>query len=146
MTRFPPEPSGYLHIGHVKAIVLDFEIAQEFGGKCYLRFDDTNPAKEYEKYIAAIKQDVQWLGYRWTAITYASDCFEQLFDDACRLIEMGKAYICELTPQQIKDYRGTLTTPGRDSPWRKPFLRRKLASVSCHAGWSLRRRTDGVAG
>ena len=118
MTRFPPEPSGYLHIGHVKAIVLDFEIAQEFGGKCYLRFDDTNPAKEYDKYIAAIKQDVQWLGYRWTAITYASDCFEQLFDDACRLIEMGKAYICELTPQQIKDYRGTLTTPGRDSPWR----------------------------
>ena len=118
MTRFPPEPSGYLHIGHVKAIVLDFGIAQEFGGKCYLRFDDTNPAKEYEQYIAAIKQDVQWLGYRWAAITYASDCFEQLFDDACRLIERGKAYVCELTPPQIKDYRGTLTTPGRDSPWR----------------------------
>lgn len=98
--------------------MLDFEIAEEFGGKCYLRFDDTNPAKEYEKYIAAIKQDVQWLGYRWAAITYASDCFEQLFDDACRLIEMGKAYICELTPQQIRDYRGTLTTPGCDSPWR----------------------------
>ena len=118
VTRFPPEPSGYLHIGHVKAIVLDFGIAEEFGGKCYLRFDDTNPAKEYEKYIAAIKQDVQWLGYRWAAITYASDCFEQLFDDACRLIEMGKAYVCELTPQQIRDYRGTLTTPGQDSPWR----------------------------
>jgi len=118
VTRFPPEPSGYLHIGHVKAIVLDFEIAREFGGKCYLRFDDTNPAKEYEQYIEAIKRDVQWLGYRWEAITYASDYFEQLFDDACRLIEMGKAYVCELTPQQIKDYRGTLTTPGRDSPWR----------------------------
>ncbi len=117
-TRFPPEPSGYLHIGHVKAIVLGFEIAQEFDGKCYLRFDDTNPAKEYARYIAAIKQDVQWLGYRWDAITYASDCFPQLFDDACRLIEMGKAYVCELTPQQSKDYRGTLTTPGRDSPWR----------------------------
>ena len=118
VTRFPPEPSGYLHIGHVKAMVLNFELVQEFGGKCYLRFDDTNPAKDYEQYSAAIKQDVQWLGYRWAAITYASDCFEQLFGDACRLLEMGKAYVCELTPQQIKEYRGTLTTPGRDSPWR----------------------------
>ena len=118
VTRFPPEPSGYLHIGHVKAMALDFEIAAEFAGKCNLRFDDTNPAKEYDKYIAAIKQDVQWLGYRWDAITYASDCFQQLFDDACRLIDMGKAYVCELTPQEIRDYRGTLTMPGRDSPWR----------------------------
>ena len=118
VTRFPPEPSGYLHIGHVKAMALDFEIAAEFKGKCNLRFDDTNPAKEYEKYIAAIKQDVQWLGYRWNAITYASDFFKQLYDDACRLIEMNKAYVCELTPQEIRTYRGTLTTPGQDSPYR----------------------------
>lgn len=103
----------------MKAIVLNFEIAKEFGGKCYLRFDDTNPEKEEEAYITAIKRDVQWLGYEWEAITYASDYFAQLFTDACRLIEMGKAYVCELSPDEIRKYRGTLTTGGKNSPYRE---------------------------
>lgn len=118
VTRFPPEPNGFLHVGHAKAIVAGFEIAREYGGKCYLRFDDTNPEKEEQLYVEAIKRDVQWLGYRWQAITHTSDYFEELYRDACRLIEMGKAYICELTATDIRAYRGTLTSPGRNSPYR----------------------------
>lgn len=118
VTRFPPEPNGFLHIGHAKAIVANFEIAREFNGKCYLRFDDTNPEKEERLYSEAIKRDVQWLGYRWQAITHTSDYFEELYSDACRLIEMGKAYVCELSAADIRAYRGTLTSPGRNSPYR----------------------------
>ena len=118
VTRFPPEPNGFLHVGHAKAIVANFEIAREYQGKCYLRFDDTNPEKEEQLYIEAIKRDVQWLGYRWQAITHTSDYFEELYRDACRLIEMGKAYVCELTAAEIRAYRGTLTSPGRNSPYR----------------------------
>lgn len=118
VTRFPPEPNGFLHVGHAKAIVANFEIAREFAGKCYLRFDDTNPEKEEQLYAEAIKRDVQWLGYRWQAVTHTSDYFEELYRDACRLIEMGKAYICELTAADIRAYRGTLTSHGRNSPYR----------------------------
>lgn len=119
VTRFPPEPNGFLHIGHAKAIVLNFDIASQYNGKCLLRFDDTNPEKEEQQYIDAIKRDVQWLGYRWDRVTYASDYFQTLYDDACRLITMGKAYVCELSAEEIRTYRGTLTAAGRNSPYRE---------------------------
>lgn len=118
-TRFPPEPNGYLHIGHAKAICLNFEIAKEYGGKCNLRFDDTNPTKEEEEYVLAIKEDIKWLGYDWEDREYyASDYFEKLYEMAVELIKKGKAYVCELTPEQIREYRGTLTEPGKESPYR----------------------------
>ncbi|MCX8082148.1 MAG: glutamine--tRNA ligase/YqeY domain fusion protein [bacterium] len=118
-TRFPPEPNGYLHIGHAKAICLNFEIAKEYGGKCNLRFDDTNPTKEEEEYVNAIKEDIKWLGYDWEDREYyASDYFEKLYDMAIELIKKDKAYVCELTPDQIREYRGTLTEPGKESPYR----------------------------
>lgn len=119
VTRFPPEPNGYLHIGHAKSICLNFQIAAEFGGRCHLRFDDTNPAKEEEEYIAAIQRDVRWLGFDWgDHLHLTSDYFEQLFDWAVRLIEAGKAYVDDLTAEEIRAYRGTLTEPGRNSPHR----------------------------
>ena len=119
VTRFPPEPNGYLHIGHAKAICLDFGIAQEFGGRCHLRFDDTNPTKEEQKYIDAIKADIRWLGFEWSEHEYhASDYYQQLYDWAVKLITEGKAYVDDLTAAQIREYRGTLTEPGRDSPFR----------------------------
>ena len=118
-TRFPPEPNGYLHIGHAKAICLNFEIAKEYGGKCNLRFDDTNPTKEEEEYVLSIKEDIRWLGYDWEEREfYASDYFEKLYEMAVELIKKGKAYVCELTPDQIREYRGTLTEPGKESPYR----------------------------
>ena len=118
-TRFPPEPNGYLHIGHAKSICLNFGVAQEFGGVCYLRFDDTNPLKEDEEYVESIQADVRWLGFDWgDRLTYASDYFEQLFDFAVQLINDGKAYVCSLSADQIRETRGTLTEPGRDSPYR----------------------------
>jgi len=118
-TRFPPEPNGYLHIGHAKAICLNFEIAKEYGGRCNLRFDDTNPAKEEEEYVLSIKEDIKWLGYDWEDREfYASDYFEKLYEMAVELIKKGKAYVCELTPEQIREYRGTLTEPGKESPYR----------------------------
>jgi glutaminyl-tRNA synthetase len=118
-TRFPPEPNGYLHIGHAKSICLNFGIASEFGGLCNLRFDDTNPTKEEAEYVDSIKQDVQWLGFDWDEREYyASDYFERLYQYAVALISNGKAYVCDLTPKEIKDYRGTLTEPGRESPYR----------------------------
>ena len=119
VTRFPPEPNGFLHIGHAKSIVLNFDLAEQYKGKCFLRFDDTNPEKEELEYIKAIKDDVHWLGYQWEAVTYASDYFAQLHQDACRLIAMGKAYVCELSPADMRTYRGTLTEVGRDSPYRQ---------------------------
>ncbi|MCZ6734399.1 MAG: glutamine--tRNA ligase/YqeY domain fusion protein [Planctomycetota bacterium] len=119
VTRFPPEPNGYLHIGHAKAICLDFGVAQEFGGTCHLRFDDTNPIKEEQKYIDAIKADIRWLGFDWAEHEYyASDYFQQLYDWAVTLITDGKAYVDDLTADQIREYRGTLTKPGRESPSR----------------------------
>ncbi|MCG3155795.1 MAG: Glutamine--tRNA ligase [bacterium] len=119
ITRFPPEPNGYLHIGHAKAICIDFGMAQEFGGRCHLRFDDTNPTKEEQEYVDSITADVRWLGFDWGAHLYfASDYFEQLYGYAVQLIQAGKAYVDDLTSDEMRDYRGTLTEPGRNSPWR----------------------------
>jgi len=118
-TRFPPEPNGYLHIGHAKSICLNFGIAQDFGGRCHLRFDDTNPTREEQEYIDAIKTDIRWLGLDWGKhLYYASDYFEQLYDWAVHLIQTGNAYVDDLTADEIRDYRGTLTDPGRNSPYR----------------------------
>ena len=118
LTRFPPEPNGHLHIGHAKSICLNFGIAAEFGGATNLRFDDTNPLKENEDFARAIMEDVRWLGFEWHELRHASDYFEQLYDYAVHLIRHGKAYVEELTADEIRDYRGTLTEPGRESPWR----------------------------
>ena len=117
-TRFPPEPNGYLHIGHAKSICLNFGIAEEEAGTCNLRFDDTNPAKEDVEYVDAIKEDVEWLGFRWNALFFASDYFERLYQCASQLITRGRAYVDSLTAEQIRQYRGTLTEPGRNSPYR----------------------------
>ncbi|MCM8816074.1 MAG: glutamine--tRNA ligase/YqeY domain fusion protein [Candidatus Omnitrophica bacterium] len=126
-TRFPPEPNGYLHIGHAKAICLNFDIAKEFGGKCNLRFDDTNPAKEEEEYVEAIKQDIKWLGYDWEdRLYFASDYFEKMYEYAIDLIKKGKAYVCDLSPEEIRQYRGTLTEPGKDSPYRNRSVEENL--------------------
>lgn len=126
-TRFPPEPNGYLHIGHAKAICLDFGIAERHGGICNLRFDDTNPTKEDEEYVEAIKEDIQWLGYQWGNIYYASDYFQQLWNFAIRLIEEGKAYIDEQTSEQIAQQKGTPTQPGIESPYRNRPIEESLA-------------------
>ena len=117
-TRFPPEPNGYLHIGHAKAICLDFGLADEFGGKTNLRFDDTNPEKEETEYVESILKDVRWLGFEWDGLYYASDYFDQLYDWAVKLIKDGNAYVDDLTADEIRQYRGTLTEPGKDSPYR----------------------------
>ena len=118
-TRFPPEPNGYLHIGHAKSICINFGLAQEYGGLCNLRFDDTNPVKEDTEYVDSIQKDVQWLGFQWAGdVHYASDYFDQLYEYAEKLIMMGKAYVDELSADEIREYRGTLTKPGRPSPWR----------------------------
>jgi glutaminyl-tRNA synthetase len=117
-TRFPPEPNGYLHIGHAKSICLNFGVAQEFGGACNLRFDDTNPAKEDVEYVDAIEEDVRWLGFDWAGIFFASDYFERLYELAEQLIRDGKTYVDSLSADEIRDYRGTLTEPGRNSPYR----------------------------
>jgi glutaminyl-tRNA synthetase len=125
-TRFPPEPNGYLHIGHAKAMAIDFEIAREFGGTCNLRFDDTNPTKEEQEYVDAIIEDVRWLGYQWDGLYFASDYFEQLYEFAVKLIKKGKAYVCDLSPEELREYRGTLTQPGRESPWRNRSVEENL--------------------
>ncbi len=120
VTRFPPEPNGYLHIGHAKAIALNFGIASEFGGRCHLRFDDTNPEKEEQEYIDSIQADIRWLGFDWSEHLYfASDYFEQLYEWALDLIRAGKAYVDDLSADEIRQHRGTLTEPGKDSPWRE---------------------------
>jgi glutaminyl-tRNA synthetase len=126
-TRFPPEPNGYLHIGHAKAICLDFGVAVENGGLCNLRFDDTNPIKEEAEYVEAIQQDVRWLGFDWgDRLFYASDYFGQLYEYAVQLIEKGKAYVCDLSEDETREYRGTLTEPGRDSPYRNRSVQENL--------------------
>ncbi len=127
ITRFPPEPNGFLHIGHAKSICLNFGIAKETGGTCHLRFDDTNPGKESVEYVESIKRDVHWLGFDWgDHLYYASNYFDQLHDFAVELIKMGKAYVCDLTSDQIREYRGTLTEPGRESPYRNRSVEENL--------------------
>ena len=125
-TRFPPEPNGYLHIGHAKSIVLNFGIAQDYPGTCNLRFDDTNPAKEEEEFVEAIKADVRWLGYDWADLRFASDYFEQLYRFAVELIRKGSAFVCDLTPEEVREYRGTPTEPGRESPYRDRSVEENL--------------------
>lgn len=126
-TRFPPEPNGYLHIGHAKSICLNFGIAQDYGGLTNLRFDDTNPVKEDTEYVESIKDTIRWLGFDWGEREYyASDYFEVLYQNAVRLIEKGKAYVCDLTPDEVREYRGTLTEPGRESPYRNRSVEENL--------------------
>ena len=117
-TRFPPEPNGYLHIGHAKAIALDFGVAKKYGGVCNLRLDDTNPTKEDTEYVDAIKADIEWLGFKWGNVYYASDYFQQLWDFAVELIKRGKAYVDEQTAEQIAEQKGTPTQAGKESPYR----------------------------
>ncbi len=125
-TRFPPEPNGYLHIGHAKAICIDFGLADEFGGKTNLRFDDTNPEKEEQEYVDSIQEDVRWLGFDWERLCYASDYFSQLYEWALQLVKKGKAYVDDLTADEIRQYRGTLTEPGKDSPFRNRTIEENL--------------------
>jgi glutaminyl-tRNA synthetase len=126
-TRFPPEPNGYLHIGHAKAICIDFGVAADYGGVCNLRFDDTNPSKEEVEYVESQKSDIRWLGFDWgDRLFFASDYFEQLYDYAVELIKRGKAYVCDLSPNETREYRGTLTEPGRDSPYRTRSVEKNL--------------------
>ncbi|MEW6738490.1 MAG: glutamine--tRNA ligase/YqeY domain fusion protein [Nitrospirota bacterium] len=127
ITRFPPEPNGYLHIGHAKSICLNFGLAAEFGGICNLRFDDTNPSKEEQEYVDSIIEDVRWLGFDWgDRLYYASDYFDKLYEWAVQLIKMGKAYVCDLSAEEIREYRGTLTEPGKESPYRNRSVEENL--------------------
>jgi glutaminyl-tRNA synthetase len=127
LTRFPPEPNGYLHIGHAKSICLNFSVASEFGGACNLRFDDTNPEKEEDEFIESIQRDVQWLGFKWQdQVRFTSSYFDQLHDWAVHLIQTGKAYVCHLSPDESREHRGTLTEPGRDSPYRNRSVAENL--------------------
>jgi glutaminyl-tRNA synthetase len=154
VTRFPPEPNGYLHIGHAKAIYLNFGVAQEFGGRCHLRFDDTNPTKEEQEYIDAIERDVRWLGFDWgTHLYHASDYFEQLYEWAEHLIRAGKAYVDDQSPEEMRANRGTLTEPGRNSPWRErtteenlDLLRRMRAGEFPNGARVLRAKIDMASG
>lgn len=126
ITRFPPEPNGYLHIGHAKSIVLNFELADEFKGKTNLRFDDTNPVKEDTEYVESIKEDVKWLGFDWDNLYFASDYFEEMYNRAVLLIKKGKAYVCDMTPEQIREYRGNLKEAGKESPYRNRTVEENL--------------------
>ena len=125
-TRFPPEPNGYLHIGHAKSICLNFGIAREFGGRCNLRFDDTNPTKEDIEYVESIQEDVRWLGFDWDELRHASDYFEVFYQCAEKLITDGKAFVCDLSADEVRAYRGTLTEPGRNSPFRDRSVEENL--------------------
>ncbi|WP_426348831.1 glutamine--tRNA ligase/YqeY domain fusion protein [Alloiococcus sp. CFN-8] len=126
ITRFPPEPNGYLHIGHAKSIALNFELAAEFGGKTNLRFDDTNPVKEDTEYVESIKEDVKWLGFQWNKLLFASDYFDEMYNRAVLLIKKGKAYVCDLNADEIRAYRGTLKEPGKESPYRNRTVEENL--------------------
>lgn len=152
-TRFPPEPNGYLHIGHAKAICLNFGIAGEFGGVCNLRFDDTNPAKEDPEYVQAIEDDVRWLGFEWAELRHASDYFEVLYLAAEKLVRQGDAFVCDLSAEQVREYRGTLTAPGRNSPFRDrsveenlDLLRRMRAGEFADGARTLRAKIDMASG
>jgi len=126
ITRFPPEPNGYLHIGHAKSICLNFGIAKQFNGKVNLRFDDTNPTKEDEEYVNSIQEDIKWLGFKWDQLLFASNYFDTMYAKAVLLIKKGLAYVCELTPEEMKEYRGTLSEPGKDSPYRNRSVAENL--------------------
>ena len=126
ITRFPPEPNGYLHIGHAKSSCLNFGVAEQFGGKTFLRFDDTNPLKESDEFVEAIQADVAWLGFAWTEVTHASDYFEQIYGYAVDLIKAGKAFVCSLDAEAMRTTRGTLTEPGQDSPYRQRTIDENL--------------------
>lgn len=127
ITRFPPEPNGFLHIGHAKSICLNFGLAKDYGGECNLRFDDTNPAKEEQEYIDAIKEDVRWLGFQWSGeVRYASDYFDQFYEWAVHLVKEGKAYVCQLSPEEASEYRGWATKPGKESPYRNRSIEENL--------------------
>ena len=127
VTRFPPEPNGYLHVGHAKSICLNFGLAQDYQGKCNLRFDDTNPEKESDEYAQSIQDDVRWLGFQWSGeVRWASDYFEQLYQYAVELINKGLAYVDDLTPDQMREYRGTLTQAGKNSPYRERSVAENL--------------------
>ncbi|RCW44928.1 glutamine--tRNA ligase/YqeY domain fusion protein [Paenibacillus prosopidis] len=126
VTRFPPEPNGYLHIGHAKSICLNFELADEFKGRTNLRFDDTNPLKEDTEYVESIQEDVRWLGFEWDELRFASDYFEEIYNRAVLLIKKGKAYVCDLTAEEMREYRGTLTEPGKESPYRSRSVEENL--------------------
>ena len=126
ITRFPPEPNGYLHIGHAKSICLNFGVAEQFGGKTFLRFDDTNPLKESDEFVEAIKADVAWLGFAWAEVTHASDYFEQIYGYAVDLIKAGKAFVCSLDAEAMRTTRGTLTERGQDSPYRQRTIDENL--------------------
>ncbi|MXZ10373.1 MAG: glutamine--tRNA ligase/YqeY domain fusion protein [Gemmatimonadetes bacterium] len=127
VTRFPPEPNGYLHIGHAKAFCLDFGLAEEFDGQCNLRFDDTNPDREDTEYVESIQEDLKWMGFDWgDGLYFASDYFDQLYNYAVELIQQGKAYVCDLSPQEIREYRGTVTEPGKNSPYRNRTVSKNL--------------------
>ncbi|PAQ15634.1 glutamine--tRNA ligase [Bacillaceae bacterium SAOS 7] len=126
ITRFPPEPNGYLHIGHAKSIIINFGLADDFKGKTNLRFDDTNPLKEDQEYVDSIKEDVEWLGYEWDELRYASDYFEEMYNRAVLLIKKGKAYVDDLTAEEMREYRGTLTEPGKESPYRNRSIEENL--------------------
>ncbi len=152
-TRFPPEPNGYLHLGHAKAICLDFGLAREFGGSTALRFDDTNPAKEDVEYVEAIKADVQWLGFQWDTLRHSSDYFEVLYLGAEKMIRLGKAYVCDLSAEQVRAQRGTLTEAGRNSPYRErgieenlDLFRRMRAGEFADGARTLRAKIDMAAG
>ncbi|MBG9773275.1 glutamate--tRNA ligase [Brevibacillus laterosporus] len=126
VTRFPPEPNGYLHIGHAKSICLNFELAKEFKGKAFLRFDDTNPTKEDQEYVESIKEDVKWLGFEWDELYFASNYFEEMYERAVLLIKKGKAFVCDLSAEQMREYRGTLTQSGKESPYRNRSIDENL--------------------
>ncbi|MGH4118154.1 glutamine--tRNA ligase/YqeY domain fusion protein [Clostridium sp.] len=126
VTRFPPEPNGYLHIGHAKAIILSFELADEFKGKTNLRFDDTNPAKEDKEYVNSIEEDIKWLGYKWDDLFFASNYFQEMYERAVLLIKNNKAYVCDLTAEEMKEYRGTLREPGKESPYKNRTVEENL--------------------
>ena len=126
-TRFPPEPNGYLHIGHAKSILLNYGLAKEYNGKFNMRFDDTNPTKEKSEFVDSIKEDIHWLGADWEdRLFFASDYFPQMYEAAVKLIKKGKAYVCDLTAEQIREYRGTLTEPGKESPYRNRSVEENL--------------------
>ena len=141
VTRFPPEPNGYLHIGHAKSMCLNFGLAQEYGGRCHMRFDDTNPAKEEEEFVDGILEDVRWLGWDWgDHLYFASDHFDKLYDFAIDLIKKGKAYVDDLDQEQIRQYRGTLTEPGVESPYRNRSVEENLALFLGMKNGEMRRR------
>lgn len=152
-TRFPPEPNGYLHLGHAKSICLNFGIARDFAGTCNLRFDDTNPAREDIEYVEAIKEDVLWLGFDWVELRHASDYFEVFYQSAIKLIEDGKAFVCDLTADEVREYRGTLTEPGRNSPYRErsveenlDLFKRMRAGEFADGARTLRAKIDMASG